>query len=98
MIHLLLRCNFLFIQPHITLLNKVLLIQAVQLHSKLNPEYNFKQPLQRDNQFYKLYHTRQLKIQNEQPGLTINTLNFNTLPNHVTSKNLSKAPLQTIVV
>ena len=36
------------------------------------------------------------QTQNIHPGLTINTLHFNTLPEHTTSRNLSRPPLQTI--
>ena len=36
------------------------------------------------------------QTQNIQPGLTNNTLNSNTLPNSITSRNLSRPPLQII--
>ena len=40
--------------------------------------------------------TQTTQTHNKQHGLTINTLQSNTSSNHITSKNLSKPPLQTI--
>ena len=98
MIHLLFHHNILTKLLHITLLNRIPLIQMAQIHFKFNLKHNFKLLLNQDNQCYKLYRTLQLKsqTQNIQPGQTINTLHSNTLSIHITSRNLSRPPLQTI--
>ena len=98
MIHLLFHHNILLNLLHRTLLNKVPLIQMAQISFKPNQIHNFKLLPHQDNQFYKLYRTIRHKqhIQIIQPSLTINTLHSNTLPNNISSRNLSRPPLQTI--
>ena len=103
MIHLLLPHNIRLKQLRITLLNKVLLIHIPQMHLRFILQYDSKQLLQQDNQFYKLQRILQLKRLHTKYTICFNRyyssgniLHSNALPNYTTSRNFSRPPLQTL--